>query len=486
MTHVIGCDVGTQGSKGVLLSREGVVATADAPHTLDIPRPAWAQQDPTTWSDAVARVIEQLADKADGDVSHIGIDAQVDGVVATDGDFNPLHDAVIWMDRRGVDEVTILSQNVGEDEIFKITGLNTDASHSAPKMMWLQAHVTDEIRWMMPPAAYLVAWLTGEVAQDHANASSTMLYDVSQRGWCDHMVEASGISPEVLPPITDAHEIVGPVRPAIADRLGLDPSGVVVTGTGDDHAAAVAAGATRPGIIADITGTAEPIGTTAAAPAFDEVRLLETHAHAVPGTWFIENPGFVSGGSVLWVSQILGVTQGEVFDLAARAPSGSKGLTFVPALSGAMSPRWNDDARGSFTGASLDHGRAEMARAVLEGCTYALRDNVDQIRAMGLPAERINATGGGARSDLWLSMKADITGESVWPISGEGSAAGAAMLAAVAASWYPTVEEASDQLVSQSREPFEPNPETNDLYEAGYHVYREVYDALEPTFQRAE
>ncbi len=153
--------------------------------------------------------------------------------------------------------------------------------------------------------------------------------------------------------------------------------------------------------------------------------------------WFIENPGFVSGGSTLWCADLLGVSQAEVFALAATAEPGCKGLVFVPALSGSMAPRWNDLARGSFTGASMDHGQAEWCRAVLEGCAFALRDVVDRMAEMGLDTSDVRVTGGGARSELWMKIKADALGRVMRPVLGEGTATGAACLAAVTAGWYP-------------------------------------------------
>jgi len=232
--------------------------------------------------------------------------------------------------------------------------------------------------------------------------------------------------------------------------------------------------------VADVTGTAEPIGGPADRPVFDTIdRLVETHAHAVPGMWFIENPGFVSGGSTLWCADLLGVSQAEVFALAATAEPGCKGLVFVPALSGSMAPRWNDLARGSFTGASMDHGQAEWCRAVLEGCAFALRDVVDRMAEMGLDTSDVRVTGGGARSELWMKIKADALGRVMRPVLGEGTATGAACLAAVAAGWYPDLYKATDDLVELG-EAVEGTP--SEALEDAYHRYRRVFDALEGTY----
>lgn len=483
MSLVLGIDVGTQSSKGVLVSDEGTIeGVASATHRVEFPRAGWAEQDPADWTQAVAEVVEQLARAARREITHLCVDAQVDGVVATGPTLEPLHPALIWMDRRATTYAEKIEATVGRDRVFEVTGLNCDSSHGAPKMMWLLDQLEQVPAHLLPPVSFVNAWLTGEFFQDQANASSSMLFDVTQRRWSESLLEVSGIDTFLLPPVVDALTPIGTVRAGLSAQLGLPAGCQVLAGTGDDHSGAVGAGAARSGVVADITGTAEPIGVASAHPVLDPGRLLETHAHAVPGAWFVENPGFVSGGSLLWAASLLGVSQAELFELAGEAPTGSRGLLFIPALSGAMSPRWNDHARGSFTGASMDQGRAEFARAVIEGCTFALRDNVDRIAELGLPASRIHVTGGGARSSLWLQVKADVTRRAVVPISGEGAALGAACLAATTAGWFVDVPSAADALISPGPEIYSPGEFESEVYESAYRRYRATYDALESTY----
>ena len=482
MSLVVGIDVGTQSSKGVLAEAgKGVVATASAPHRVSFPAPNWAEQDAHDWTEAVAEVIRSLVDQAGSaasEISHVAVDAQVDGVVAVDEDLRPLHEAIIWMDRRAIEQTRLMAEAIGVERLFQITGLNCDSSHAAPKMAWLLERY--EPRWLLPPVTMITSWLTGEVAQDHANASSSMLWDVTRREWSDDLLQAAMIDPTLLAPVKDSLDVLGGVKPDLADQLGLPHGCEVLVGTGDDHAAAVGAGAVGPGVVADVTGTAEPIGGPADRPVFDTIdRLVETHAHAVPGMWFIENPGFVSGGSTLWCADLLGIGQADVFALAETAEPGCKGLVFVPALSGSMAPRWNDLARGSFTGASMDHGKAEWCRAVLEGCAFALRDVVDRMAEIGLETDDVRVTGGGARSALWMQIKADTLGRLMRPVKGEGTATGAACLAAVTAGWFPDLFAATANLV-EIGEPVV--GARSEALEDAYHRYRRVFDALEPTY----
>lgn len=479
----MGCDIGTQSTKAVLISDDGVVhGTAWASHQVDYLAPRQVEQDPNEWINAVSGVLTQLAAASPGPISHISFASQVDGVVPVDDARIPVHPALIWMDRRATEQTKHIKDNLGEDRVFEITGLNCDASHAAPKMMWLNESLDTPVSQFLPVGSYVTSWLTGTTCQDEANASSSMLFDVVERTASEELFDISGIDPSAFPEIRESVDIAGQVESGRARSLGLSSNTDVLVGTGDDHAAALGAGAVVPGIVADVVGTAEPIGTSSDRVVFDSERLLETHLHAVPGMWFVENPGFVSGGSVRWVARLLDIDDSEVVRLAAEAPPGAGGLTFIPALSGALAPRWREYFRGSFTGISLDHGPAELCRAVVEGCTFAFRDVIDRIEAMQLPVARIHVTGGGTKSDFWLQMKADVTGRAVYSTKGEGTAVGAASLAATAAGWFPDVESAASALSTVNSTPFEPDP-PSDAYEEAYQRYRMTFDTLEQVYQ---
>ena len=230
----------------------------------------------------------------------------------------------------------------------------------------------------------------------------------------------------------------------------------------------------------DVTGTAEPVAVPSRELVLDEQRLVETHAHAVAGMLLIENPGFVSGGSTSWWAGAQRQPQSEVFAQAALAPAGSEGALFLPTLSGAWAPRWNGRMRGSFAGLGLHHDRTHLARAILEGCAFALRDIVDRFEEMGLGGEELRVVGGGARSPLWLQIKADVTRHPVRAVRGDhATSAGAAMLAGVAAGFFADLDEASARIVRLSDDPVCPCPDTADIYEEGYRSYRRLFDGIE-------
>ncbi len=490
--YAIGCDVGSQSLKGMLLDPSGaIVAEAAAAYEVEYPHPGWAQQDVADWRTALGDVVRSLLGEGAipaSDVGTLGLATQVDGLVAVDGNGEALLPAIIWLDRRASAQVGAFDA-LDRSKIRRITGLNLDASHVAPKILWLRdAHpdVFERAAGLLLPGSALVAWLTGEQVLDHANASSTLLYDVSDRTWSAEMLGATGLDTHRLGTICAASEVAGPLRPAAAEMIGLTPSTRVVVGTGDEHGASLGAGAIREGIVVDISGTAEPVAVASPTPTIDETGLVETHAHADPRVWLIENPGFVSGGSVRWFQDLFGGAAFADLDREAGASGpGSDGVTFLPTLSGSTAPRWNDRARGVFAGLSLNHDRGAMFRAVLEGCSFALRDIVDRLGELGLGADEIRVVGGGARSPLWLQMKADVTGHRVRVLaSDEATALGAAMLAGVGAGTFADLDEAVGAFTTLDAVAFEPDPATSAAYADAYGRYRGLFDAVEPEFAR--
>ena len=487
MGFLIGLDVGSQSVKACTLDDSGRrLAVASAPCELSFPAGGWAEQSPLSWQDGIVRstreACEQAGITAADDVT-LALACQVDGLVATDANRRPLRPAIIWMDRRASVESAALADAAGVDRLRAITGLNPDSSHSGPKAMWLRDHEPDNYartRWLDSPAAFLNGWLAGAVVHDHANASSSLLYDLATRDWSPELVQLAGLDEHRLPAITSAHAVIGNLAAAPADKLGLRPGTRVVCGTGDDHAATLGAGGTAPGMLVDVTGTAEPVTSPIGAMVVDPEGLVETHAHAVDGVLLLENPGFVSGGSTRWLAELTGKSQADLLAAATSSPAGSDGVLFLPALSGSMAPRWNDHIRGCFVGLSLDHGVAQLSRAVLEGCAYALRDIVDRLEELGADAAELRVVGGGARSDLWLQIKADVTGRQVRRVLGDcATSTGAAMLAGIATGDFADAQQAVTACVAVDAEPVLPDPQATTAYREHYGAYRSLFDTVD-------
>jgi xylulokinase len=502
--YVIGCDIGSQSLKAILLSAEGrLCGEASVSYPINYPRPTWAEQPAGPWMVALEETVRAvLADcgVSGEQVRGIGLAAQVDGVVAVDASSKPLRPAIIWMDRRAVEQCRAVAGRLTPARAFEISGLNLDASHVAPKIRWLCDHepeLMSQARYFLLAGSYVAYGLTGELGVDYSNASSTILMDVRKRRWSAELCQAFDIPIEKLAPVLPATAALGTVRPEIAERMGLSPTTQVILGSGDEHAACLGAGVTRPGLVCDIAGTAEPVCAASAAPAFDPTGLVETHCHADPALWLLENPGFVSGANYRWfrdqfaTPEIQAATSrgANPYDLlnemAAAVPPGSEGLVLLPCLMGAMAPTWNALARGTFFGFTLAHTRAHFVRALLEGSAYAVRDITDQMRTIGLPLRQIQVVGGGARSALWRQIKADVTGlPVVLPQTIETTALGAAMLALVGVGLCGSLEEAAS-LVVRIVETREPDPITQARYEQYYQLYRATYSALLPVFEQA-
>ena len=494
MDYVIGCDIGTQGTKATLLTTTGeLICEAYEGYPIDFPQPLWAEQPVSHWLDALTLSIRRLLSEsgvAARNIRALSLATQVDGVIPIDSKGQPLHSAIIWMDRRAGAQCERVRQRLGDEQIFQLTGLNLDASHVAPKIRWLadeKPELYEQTAHFLLPGSYMAFALTGELAVDYSNASSTLLLDVHTKTWSAAMGDAFEIDLNKMAPLGAATASLGKLRPEMAEGLGLGVETPVMIGCGDEHAACLGAGVIKPGIVGDIVGTAEPVCVASSEPAFDPTRLVETHCHGDPELWLLENPGFVSGGNFRWFRDQF--AKGESYAAldaeAAPIAPGAEGLTFLPSLMGAMAPTWNEAARGTYAGFTLAHTRGHFVRALLEGSAYAVRDITTQMQIAGIPLHEMRAVGGGAKSSLWNQIKADVTGLPVQvPEITETTALGAAFLALIGTGAYATLTEASEQIV-KIREQTEPDPATASMYAESYERYRQTYFTMLPVFENA-
>ena len=503
MKYVIGCDIGTQSLKLVMISEKGqIFGDSSISYPIIYSRNAWAEQSPGSWMDALTQAMRTLLVKtgiSPRDIIAIGLDAQVDGVVAVDKQGKPLYPAIIWIDHRAVSQCEAAGRKVSQEDIRIITGLNLDPSHVAPKIKWLadnQPHIFNKTAHFLLPGSYVAFELTGELGVDYSNASSTLLMDVRNRTWSHKMCDIFEIPMESLPPIYPATHVIGQLKPDIAEKLGLLAKTKVILGSGDEHAACLGAGVIRPGLVCDIAGTGEAVCISSKEVLFDDDGLVETHCHADPELWLLENPGFSSGANYRWfcdqfahpeIKQAAkeGVDVYTLLNSAAETiPPGCDGLIMLPCLMGALTPTWNSLARGAFTGFTLSHRREHFCRAILESSAYALRDITDQMVKLGLPLEEIRVVGGGSRSPLWRQIKADVTGI---PVSitntSETTVLGAGILALTGSGLIDTLGEAVN-LTTYIVETSQPNKKIQSIYEEFYQLYRLTYFSLLPVFEQ--
>ena len=496
---VVGVDVGSQGTCAQAIAPDGeLIATGYAPHTLSYPRPGWAEQDAREWLGAVAQALAEVRRAVDEPLRAVAFGSQLDGLVVADADGEPVGPSLIWMDRRAAAQCEAAAERIDPARLRELTGCNLDPGHVAAKIAWHSEHRPNEhdrARWFLLPGSYVAWHASGEVAVDPSNASSSMLLDVATGEWSPEACAAFEIDRVRLADVRPAHAVLGPVAPWLRDAAGLDPSTQVVLGCGDDMAATLGAGVIEPGAVCDVMGTAEPVCAVVPGPALDPDGVTELHPHAVPDGWLLENPGWLSGGAYRWFRDELGsaeaaraaATGADVYELlnslAADAPAGAEGVLWVPALAGATAPEWNAAARAGWFGLTAAHGRAHLARALLEGNAFALRDVLEAIQAAGHPPTELVCVAGGARGELLRQIRADVTGLPVTrPEDVETTARGAAMLAAAGAGLHPDVAEASRAMASPRSEPLLPRPECRELYDALYRRHRKLYAALRPLF----
>lgn len=503
--YAIGCDVGSQGTNCALYSAEGtLVASSYQTYDLSFPFPGAAEQDAEAWPLAVAAGVRELLEhvpEGPSAVKGLSFGSQLDGMVVCGGDGRPLRPAMIWMDRRAEAQAARVAERIAPDEFYRRVGANLDSSHAVFKALWVrdeEPELWSRATFLMSPGTYVLRAVAGAIAVDYSNASSLALLDPRSRTWSTEVLAAVGLSERLLPEVVAATDPISTISASFAQETGLDPATVVAVGCGDEMAATLGAGVFAPGEVCDVVGTAEPVCAASSEPREDPTMLVECHPHADPDAWLLENPGFVSGGNLRWWRDHFGEVErtaeaegrGDAYDLlsagAERIAPGSEGLTFLPAMQGAMAPEWNGAARGVFFGLTLAHTRAHMTRAILEGSAFGLRDILEAMKNAGLDVRRLTIVGGGAKGPLWRQIKADVTGLPVRvPVSVETTATGAAILAAVASGIHASVAEAAEAFVAFRPEEHEPDAERREAYDEAYRRYRDVYFSLKPVFERA-
>ena len=480
---IIGIDIGTHSLKAVVCD-DGlqVKGEASVPYQPTFPKPGWAEQSPALWEDAlgpaIAAALKEANAKTDA-VRALGVAGQLDGCIAVGQDGSPLGPALIWMDRRALAEI----EDVDPALVLERAGVVLDATHMAAKIRWLKRHGSVEAKVYHQPVSYLVSRLTGAHLFDHGNASTTMLYSLSNRSFDDSLLAAFDVSDRELPGLAEASTPAGMLSAEGAAMTGLPAGLPVAVGTGDDFSNPLGAGLMAPGRVVCALGTAEVVGALSVEAVIDRRALVETHAYA-GGLYFIENPGWLSGGALSWFVETHRLADVSELDaLADEVPPGAGDLTFLPALSGAMAPEWIAEARGGYYGLTAGHGIAHMARAVLEGSAFAMRDVIDRLGALNVPVSSLLLVGGGANSELWGQIRADATGlPAEVPVRKDTSPVGAALLAAVAVGDWPNLPEAARQ-VGEIETVLEPDPSLKEGYDEAYGRYGELFECLRPLYR---
>jgi len=478
---LIGLDVGTTAVKGVAIAHDGtVLARAEAGYPLSTPRPGWAEQDPEDWWRATVAVLERLAADA-GTPAGIGLSGQMHGLVALDAAERVLRPAILWNDQRTGAECREIEDTIGLERLIALTGNRALPGFTAPKLLWLRRHEPDvyaRIAQICLPKDYVRLRLTGEHATDVSDASGTLLLDVAARAWSAQVLDALELDHAWLPAALESPVASGVTS---ADAVAGLAAGIpVAAGGGDQAAGAVGVGVDRPGPVSVVLGTSGVVFAALERYAADAEGRVHAFCHAVPDVWHAMGVMLSAAGSLRWFRDTAapGVSYEALTAAAEPWPPGAEGLTFLPYLAGERTPHADPDARGAFVGLSVRHDRGALARAVLEGVAFGLRDSLDLLVAIGVAPEFGRVSGGGARSQLWLEIVASMLELPLERVAvDEGAAFGAALLGGVAAGVWDDVHAAVAATVKPGA-PVEPLPGLVDAYREQREVYRALYPAL--------
>ncbi|SDJ04954.1 xylulokinase [Nonomuraea jiangxiensis] len=489
---IIAHDLGTTGDKASLHDERGrLVAAVTVAYDTHYGPGGEAEQDPHDWWRAAGEATRRLLAETGTDpaaVRVVGMSGQMMGAVLLDAAYEPVRPALIWADTRSGAQCERVAAAVGDDRAYTLTGHRLNPTYSLHKVAWVREHEPEAFArtaHVCLAKDFVVHRLTGRLVTDPSDASGTNAYDQAAGTWSGELLAAAGLDPALLPEIVPSTSVVGTVTAAAAEVTGLRPGTPVVAGGGDGPIAAVGAGVVDPADGAYVyLGSSSWISLASETPLLDPGKRTMTFDHVVPGRYVPTATMQAGGGSLAWISEVLRAgADGERFRAlvadADTAEASGEGLYFLPHLLGERSPYWNPDVRGAFIGISRHHGPAHLTRAVLEGVAFNLYTCLLAFREAGASVESVDAIGGGAAGDVWLSILADVWGVPVRrrTVAEEANSLGAAVTAGVGAGVLDSFAVAGT--LSQVTAEFQPDPGRHEVYVRRHAVFRDGYDRLE-------
>jgi xylulokinase len=484
---LVALDVGTSGARAAAFDLDGRRRLeVRRSYPTSSPHPGWAEQDARSWRSTALSALRELVQRlgARRRIIAIGLTGQCPSVVLVDRAHRPIRPALIYRDNRAVSEADELRRHMSDAAIHARTGHVPAAFHVLPKLMWLRRHDprTFEVATLaLQPRDWLALALTGEAATDGTHAAGTLAYDLGARAWSSEMAGAAGLDARLFPPLRPSDAVVGTIRPAVAHRIGLRPMTPVVLGGADSQCCALGAGVVAAGPVSEMAGS-----STCLNASVDRVlpELEVTHYPHVVGERLTTETGInTTGAAIAWLADLAYAARGRraaegdfarMDAEAAAVPPGAEGILALPVLGGGE--RTDPSLRGALVGLGVGHGRAALARALLEGVAFSIRDQLALLVAGGESPTELRVSGGDARLATWNRIKADVTGLPVRVVPGDAAVTGVAMLAGLGAGVYRDVPEAIARCVTPGQA-IEPDPRTASLYEAAFGRWRVLLDA---------
>ncbi len=508
--RLLGLDVGTTGCKAAIFEMDGApVASARREYGVSMPKPTWAEQDAErVWVLARDAMREAIAAAGGEPIVAVGLSVQGEAIIPVDTNGAALRQAILGMDTRTTAQNAWLRANFGARRLFDRTGMPVHTINTLPKLLWLREHelpLWQAADRFLLYEDYIIGKMTGVYAISRCLASRTQLYDLGVDAWSDEILDIVGLDRLRLSPVLPSGTAVEMMKPDLARDLGFGPPPVVVTGGHDQACGALGVGLTAPGLAMVSTGTAEVVEVALPSPALNTTLYegnISVYAHTSPGLYLAMSLNHSGGLLLRWFRDTFGqeetaivvelnhegVVDARVRDaydlLLAEASAEPTALLLLPHFSGSGTPTFDTLSKGAILGLTFGTTKAEVAKAILEGLTFELRVNLDLLREGGVVVDELRAIGGGARSDLWLQLKADVAGiPVVAPMVTDAACWGAAVLAGYGAGCFRSVESATCDPLRLVRR-FEPDRERQRRYQERFELYRELYPTLKDLLHR--
>jgi len=501
---LMGIDIGTTGCKTILVNGRGkAVASEFEGYPFYSPRHGWAEQNPADWWTAVEKTIKKIipsnVDRSK-DLKGIGLTGQMHGLVALDEENEVIRPAILWNDQRTEKQCNQVYEKTGGIEgLLKYTNNRMLPGYTGGKILWLRENEPSHYRRIqkfLNPKDYIRFRLTGEHATEVSDASGTGLFDVKNRTWSKPLLDLLEIPLKWVPRCFESIETSGRVCDHLCDSLGL-PKGIpVVGGGGDAVIQTLGTGVITSDVLTTTIGTAGIISTALEKCINNPDGMLQIFCNVMPTEWHAMGVTLAAGGSLGWAQEVFAHSEQEIARLtgddiyeiisreAEKSPPGSGGLLFLPYLQGERCPHTDPDARGAFIGLSHNTTKSDLFRSIMEGVIYSFRDVEELLTQMGMNFKTVTTSGGGAQSDLWRQIHADIFKKKVIVGSGsrEGTAYGAVIVAGVGLGVWPDFKEASDLMHIETTN--DPDRNNFELYDHYFGIYKSLYGLLRESFKK--
>ena len=494
---LLSIDIGTTGGRSIIFNQKGeIISSAYQEYDCHFPTPTEVEQNAEDWWLVTKNTINEVLNKSKVKLSNIvsaSVTNQRETIVPVDEEGNPLSRAIVWQDRRTINECKEIVDKVTSEKIYKITGLTVDPYFSGPKILWMQKNWSKAYQnayKFMLVHDYVQVKLTDEFVTDFSNASRTMLFDINAQQWSDKILNKLDIPKEKLPKAIPSGTKVGNLTKKAAEETGLPEGLPIIAGGGDQQCAALGVGVIKQGRVKATTGTGTFLLAFMNESKRDPKRRVLCSCHTVPGKYVYEASIFTTGSILRWFRDNFSFAEKSLapnlnldcYDLlgmqAESISPGSEGVMVLPHFTGAGAPHWDPNAKGLIFGLSLGHSRNHIIRAIMEATCYEIKTNLQVMKDLGVSVEELRITGGASRNSTWNQIEADICNMPV--IKGkveEATALGAAILAGIGAGVYKNIEEAAKEmvLIEEKRNPIEKNTKKYSQY---YKVYSKLYSAM--------